>query len=158
MLGVVAVRKDCWLLDVSHFTPIKAKTPVIVHDQGKSRQTPKSQIPVCLANPPAGWVGRAAERSNHAPRRNPLPGGEETGEGERPTKLSGRVIMPAAANQGKNPSNQGSSCLIKAYQGIRQKTCHSNFLQSSAIGRRSVLVPSSLRLRRALALKTWVLR
>ena len=87
--------------------PIKAKTPVIVHDQGKSRQTPKSQIPVCLANPPAGWGGRAAERSNHAPRRNPLPGGEETGEGERPTKLSGRVIMPAAANQGKNPSNQG---------------------------------------------------
>ena len=53
--------------------PIKAKTPVIVPHQGKSRQTPKSKIPVCLANPPAGWGGPAGEWSKRVPRRNPLP-------------------------------------------------------------------------------------
>ncbi len=39
------------------------------------------------------------------------------------------------------------SCLIKAHQGIRPKnTCHANLLQSSAMGRRSFPLPSSLRL------------
>ena len=46
-------------------------------------------------------------KSNHA---HPHPG-----------PLSRLSRLPRPANQGKNPSNQASSCLIKANQGKRQK-------------------------------------
>ena len=65
------------------------------------------------------WMGRTGRRMvKMCTQEKSSPGGEETGEGERPTKLSGRVIMPAAANQGKNPCNRAKSRLIKAAMKI----------------------------------------
>ena len=120
--------------------PIKAKTPVIVHDQGKSRhpqkntrpldawgwelpfapsrlktpaikahrassrQTPYFQTTIILANRPAGWGGSAGEWSNRVPRRNPLLGGDETGEGKRYHQSIPDCANPG--NQGKKPCNR----------------------------------------------------
>jgi len=50
----------------------RQKTPVIVHNQGKSRQTPFFQTGLHPANPPAGWGGPAVERSEREPRKIPL--------------------------------------------------------------------------------------
>ena len=46
----------------------RQKTPVIVHDQGKSRQTPFFQTAIHPANPPAGWGAPAVESSKRGPR------------------------------------------------------------------------------------------
>ena len=107
---------------------IKAKTPAIVPHQGKSRQPMINHFTVMT---PTRWIGRTGRRTVKAcTQEKSSPGGEETGEGERPTKLSGRVAMPVCPrpsrspksetrtrfppNQGKNPSNRASSRQIKA--------------------------------------------
>ena len=87
-------------------TSIKAKTPVIVPNQGKSRQTSFFQTAVLSANPPAGWVGPAAEKPLRVPRKNPLQGGEDTGEGERPTNLSNRVALPIRSRSSRSPKSK----------------------------------------------------
>ena len=67
---------------VSHFPPIKAKTPVIVHNQGISRQTPKNESP--LFGQSTRWMGRTGIRQvKTCTKENSSPGGEDTGEGER---------------------------------------------------------------------------
>ena len=108
--------------------PIKAKTPAIVPHQGKSRQPMINHFTVMT---PTRWIGRTGRRTVKAcTQEKSSPGGEETGEGERPTKLSGRVAMPVCPrpsrspksetrtrfppNQGKNPCNRASSRQIKA--------------------------------------------
>ena len=53
---------------------IKAKTPLIVHNQGISRQTPFFRNALHTANPPAGWGGPAVARSKREPRKIPLLG------------------------------------------------------------------------------------
>ena len=53
---------------------IKAKTPLIVHNQGISRQTPFFRNALHTANPPAGWGGPAVERTKHVPEKIPLLG------------------------------------------------------------------------------------
>ncbi len=76
--------------------PIKAKTPVIVHDQGKSRQTMKKPNPtITSANGAASYQPRATlwVCTPHA---------------------TSTESAPHPANQGKTPSNQGKSSLIKA--------------------------------------------
>ena len=74
-----SVTTNCPIaLTTRHQGTIKAqsrqKTPVIVPNQGKSRQTPFFQTALNSANPLAGWGGPADERSKRAPRRNPLLG------------------------------------------------------------------------------------
>ena len=81
----VAVRKD-------HQGRIKAKTPAIVPHQGKSRQPMINHFTVMT---PTRWIGRTGRRTVKAcTQEKSSPGGEETGEGERPTNLSSRVTMP----------------------------------------------------------------
>ena len=58
---------------------IKAKTPLIVHDQGSSRQT--LFFPNChhSVSPSAGWGGPAVEGSKRMPGKTPLLGRESGG-------------------------------------------------------------------------------
>ena len=114
----------------TRFFPIKAKTPLIVHNQGISRQTPNSRsapVPGTATPEPVGRVAMPIPLHPTTPYRSPKPG-----------------IRSRFPQSRQKPLQ---SCLIKAHQGIRPKnTCHSNLLQSSAIGRRSFPLPSPLRL------------
>ena len=76
--------------------PIKAKNPAIVLNQGISRQTMKK---------PNATIMSANGAASYQPRATPW-------------VCTPYVISPEGAaqlsNQGKNPCNQGKSCLIKA--------------------------------------------
>ena len=75
---------------VSHFPPIKAKTPVIVHNQGISRHRPKNTRP----------LGASLEHSDwnwELPHPTPF----------APLQLRAYAFPPASSlNQGKKPSHR----------------------------------------------------
>ena len=104
------------------FPSIKAKNPLIVHNQGISRQTPFFQNALHTANPPAGWGGPAVERSKRVPREIPLLGERIQVRASVTTNLplcvkNHAIKARSRLNQGRKPQQ---SCLIKAHQGKRE--------------------------------------
>ena len=91
--------------------PIKAKTPLIVPNQGSSRQTPNFQTAVRSANHPLDWADRQTNGETLTKEKS-SPGGRGHRLGRASSPINPR--SPPVANQGKNPSNQSKSSLIKA--------------------------------------------
>ena len=110
--------------------PIKAKTPVIVLNQGSSRQTPFFQIALPSANPPAGWVGPVGEWSNRAPRKIPLLGERIKVRASVTTNLALCVKTYSPPQSRQKPQQ---SRLIVPYQGKSRQTPNSR--SASLIGR-----------------------
>ena len=108
-------------------TPIKAKTPLIVPNQGKSSLIKAHaiffQTAAWLANQAAGWGGPAHEWSKPVPRRNPLLGERKQVRASVP--LTRRAASPCLSVpdilETQNPKTVPGSVPIKANQGKRKK-------------------------------------
>ena len=125
LLGVVAVRKDCWMLDVgcwmldvSHFSQSRQKpqqSRQIKANQGKHQIRESSR-----------WMGRTGRRMpNRVPRKNPLLGErKQVREDVPPTGQAASSCLsdpghPDLRNPRPVPDFPLQSCLIKPNQAIR---------------------------------------